>query len=158
MYWVFHKTELKIWAGQQFGQHILYCQISASCVLIVKSWFFIPVWYTNKITIIDFTIYTQLFLVKLKSVVDGPILHFKSVVDGPILHSKSVVDGPILHSKSVVDGSILYCKAKVCVFSVFIIVKLLIYRTEMCIKGPESWWIEKSITPQLVVNQSKINP
>ena len=28
----------------------------------------------------------------------------------------------------------------------------------MCIKGPESWWIAKSITPQLVVNQSKINP
>ena len=24
----------------------------------------------------------------------------------------------------------------------------------MCIKGPESWWIAKSITPQLVVNQS----
>ena len=67
---------------------------------------FIPVWYTNKITIIDFTIYTQLFLVKLKS-----------VVDGPILHSKSIVDGPILHSKSIVDGSILHCKAKVCVFS-----------------------------------------
>ena len=77
----------------------------------------IPVWYTNTITIIDFTIYTQLFLVKLKSVVDGPILHFKSVVDGPILHSKSVVDGPILYSKSVVDGSILHCEAKVCVFS-----------------------------------------
>ena len=55
----------------------------------------IPVWYTNKITIIDFTIYTQLFLVKLKS----------------------VVDGPILHSKSVVDRSILHCKAKVWVFS-----------------------------------------
>ena len=66
----------------------------------------IPAWYINKFTIIDFTIYTQLFLVKLKS-----------VVDGPILHSKSVVDGPILHSKSVVDGSILHCKAKVCVFS-----------------------------------------
>jgi hypothetical protein len=32
----------------------------------------IPVWYTNKITIIDFTIYTQLLLVKIKSVVDGP--------------------------------------------------------------------------------------
>ena len=31
----------------------------------------IPVWYTNKITIIDFDIYTQLFLVKLKRVVDG---------------------------------------------------------------------------------------
>ena len=30
---------------------------------------------------------------------------------------KIVVDGPILHSKSVVDGSILHCKAKVCVFS-----------------------------------------
>ena len=28
----------------------------------------------------------------------------------------------------------------------------------MCIKGPESWWIVKSIIPQLVVNQSKINP
>ena len=28
----------------------------------------------------------------------------------------------------------------------------------MYIKGPESWWIAKSITPQLVVNQSKINP
>ena len=28
----------------------------------------------------------------------------------------------------------------------------------MCIKGPESWWIAKSITPQLMVNQSKINP
>ena len=28
----------------------------------------------------------------------------------------------------------------------------------MCIKGPESWWIAKSITPQPVVNQSKINP
>ena len=55
----------------------------------------IPAWYINKFTIIDFTIYTQLFLVKLKS----------------------VVDGPILHSKSVVDGSILHCKAKVCVFS-----------------------------------------
>ena len=66
----------------------------------------IPAWYINKFTILDFTIYTQLFLVKLKS-----------VVDGPILHSKSVVDGPILHSKSVVDGSILHCKAKVCVFS-----------------------------------------
>ena len=55
----------------------------------------IPAWYINKFTIIDFTIYTRLFLVKLKS----------------------VVDGPILHSKSVVDGSILHCKAKVCVFS-----------------------------------------
>ena len=29
-------------------------------------------------------------------------------------------------------------------------VKLLIYHTGMCIKGPESWWIAKSITPQLV--------
>ena len=47
-------------------------------------------------------IYTQLFLVKLKS----------------------VVDGPILHSKSVVDGSILHSKAKVCVFSVFMMVRL----------------------------------
>ena len=28
----------------------------------------------------------------------------------------------------------------------------------MCIKGPESWWIAKSIAPQLMVNQSKINP
>ena len=28
----------------------------------------------------------------------------------------------------------------------------------MCIKGPESWWIAKSITHQLVVNQSKVNP
>ena len=109
--------------------------------------FIIPAWYINKFTIIDFTIYTQLFLVKLKS-----------IVDGPILHSKSVVDGPILHSKSVVDGSILHSKAKVCVFSVFMMVKLLIYHTGMCIKGPESWWIAKSITPQLVVNQSKINP
>ena len=66
----------------------------------------IPVWYTNKITIIYFTIYTQLFLVKLKS-----------IVDGPILHSKTIVDGPILHSKSIADGSILNCKAKVCVCS-----------------------------------------
>ena len=33
---------------------------------------------------IDFTIYTRLFLVKLKSVVDGPILHTKNVVDRPI--------------------------------------------------------------------------
>ena len=33
----------------------------------------IPVWHTNRITIIDFTIYTLLFLAKLKSVVDGPI-------------------------------------------------------------------------------------
>ena len=84
---------------------------------------------------VDFTIYTQLFLVKLKS----------------------VVDGPILHSKSVVDRSILHSKAKVCVFSVFMMVKLLIYHTGMCIKGPESWWNAKSITPQLVVNQSKVN-
>ena len=37
-------------------------------------------------------------------------------------------------------------------------VKLLIYHTGMCIKGPESWWIAKSITPQLVVNQSKTPP
>ena len=96
----------------------------------------IPAWYINKFPIIDFTIYTQLFLVKLKS----------------------VVDRPILHSKSVVDGSILHSKAKVCVFSVFMMVKLLIYHTGMCIKGPESWWIAKSITPHLVVNQSKINP
>ena len=44
----------------------------------------IPAWYINKFTIIDFTIYTRFFLVKLKSVVDGPILHSKSVVDGPI--------------------------------------------------------------------------
>ena len=28
----------------------------------------------------------------------------------------------------------------------------------MCIKGPKSWWIAKSITPQLVINQSKVNP
>jgi len=107
----------------------------------------IPAWYINKFTIIDFTIYTRLFLVKLKR-----------VVDGPILHSKSVVDGPILHSKSVVDRSILHSKAKVCVFSVFMMVKLLIYHTGMCIKVPENWWIAKSITPQLVVNQSKVNP
>ena len=40
----------------------------------------------------------------------------------------------------------------------YMMVKLLIYHTGMCIKGPESWWIAKSITPQLVVNQSKINP
>ena len=66
---------------------------------------------------------------KLKSVVDGPILHSKSIVDGPILHSKSIVGGPILHSESVVDGSILHCEAKVCVFSVFMMVKLLIYLT-----------------------------
>ena len=85
-------------------------------------------------------------------------MKLKSVVDGPILHSKSVVDGPILHSKSVVDGSILHCEAKVCVFSVFMMVKLLIYHTGMCIKGPESWWIAKSITISRVVNQSKVNP
>ena len=71
---------------------------------------------------------------------------------------KSIVDGPILHSKSIVDGSILHCKAKICVFSKYMMAKLLIYHTGMCIKGPESWWIAKSITPQLVVNQSKINP
>ena len=45
-------------------------------------------------------------------------MKLKSIVDGPILHSKSVVDRPILHSKSVIDGSILHCEAKVCVFSV----------------------------------------
>ena len=28
----------------------------------------------------------------------------------------------------------------------------------MSIKGPESWWISKYITLQLVANQSKINP
>ena len=38
----------------------------------------------------------------------------------------------------------------------YMMVKLLIYHTGMCIKGPKSWWIAKSITPQLVVNQSKI--
>jgi hypothetical protein len=38
----------------------------------------------------------------------------------------------------------------------YMMVKLLIYNTGMCIKGPESWWIAKSITPQLVVNQPKI--
>ena len=124
-----------------------FCYSKDDLELFENIGFPIPVRYTNKITIIDFTIYTQLFLVKLKI-----------VVDGPILHSKSVVDGPILHSKSVVDGSILHCKAKVCVFSVFMIVKLLIYHTGMCIKGPESWWIAKSITSQLVVNQSKVNP
>ena len=37
----------------------------------------IPVWYTNKITIIDFTIYTRFLFVKLKIVADGPILHCK---------------------------------------------------------------------------------
>ena len=37
-------------------------------------------------------------------------------------------------------------------------VRLLMYHTGMCIKGPENWWIAKSITPQLVENQSKINP
>ncbi len=61
---------------------------------------------------------------------------------------KSVVDGPILHSKSVVDGSILHCKAKVCVFSKIYDGKTInIYHTGMCIKGPESWWIAKSKTP-----------
>ena len=35
-------------------------------------------------------------------------------------------------------------------------VKLLISHTGMCIKGPESWWIAKSITISRVVNQSKI--
>ena len=71
---------------------------------------------------------------------------------------KSIVDGPILHSKSVVDGSILHCKAKICVFSKYMMAKLLIYHTGMCIKGPKCWWIAKSITPQIVVNQSKVNP
>ena len=35
-------------------------------------------------------------------------------------------------------------------------VKLSVYHTGICMKGPESWWIAKSITPQpeLVVNQS----
>ena len=56
---------------------------------------FIPAWDINKFTIIDFTIYTRLFLVKLKS----------------------IVDRTILHSKRIVDGSILHCKANVCVFS-----------------------------------------
>ena len=32
MYGVFHKTEMKIWAGQKFGQHIMYCQMTAFCV------------------------------------------------------------------------------------------------------------------------------
>ena len=41
----------------------------------------IPVWYTNNFTTIDFTIYTRLFLVKLKSIVDRPILQNKSIVD-----------------------------------------------------------------------------
>ena len=53
--------------------------------------FTIPAWYINKFTIIDFTIYTPLFPVKLKSVVDGPIFHSKSVVDGSILHCKAKV-------------------------------------------------------------------
>ena len=66
---------------------------------------FIPVWCTKKIIIIDFTIYTQLFLVKFKSVVDGPILHSKSIVDGPILHSKSDVGESILHCKSIQNQS-----------------------------------------------------
>ena len=39
-----------------------------------------------------------------------------------------------------------------------VMVKLLIYHTGMCIKGPESWWIAKSITISRVVNQSKVNP
>ena len=37
-------------------------------------------------------------------------------------------------------------------------IKLLVHHTGMCIKGPKSWWIAKSITSQLMVNQSKINP
>ena len=32
MYTVFHKTEMKIWAGQNFRQHIMYCQMTALCV------------------------------------------------------------------------------------------------------------------------------
>ena len=42
-------------------------------------------------------------------------------------------------------------------FVFFMMVKLSIYRTGMCIKGPESWWIAKSIAISRVVNQSKIN-
>ena len=43
-------------------------------------------------------------------------------------------------------------------FGLSMMVILLVYHTGMCIKGPKSWWITKSITPQLVVNQSKVNP
>ena len=28
----FHKMKLKIWAGQKLGQHLVYCQITASSV------------------------------------------------------------------------------------------------------------------------------
>ena len=48
-------------------------------------------------------------------------------------------------------------------------VKIFIYHTGMCIKGPKSWWIveikgpkswliAKSITISRVVNQSKVHP
>ena len=39
MYWVIHKTDMKIWAGQKFGQHMLHCQMIASYVQIIKLWF-----------------------------------------------------------------------------------------------------------------------
>ena len=32
VYTVFHKMEMKIWAGPNFGQHIMYCQVTAFCV------------------------------------------------------------------------------------------------------------------------------
>jgi hypothetical protein len=97
--------------------------------------------FTTREFVIDFAIHQLL----------GPLI-------STILHSRSFIDRLILHSKSVVDGSILHCKANDCIFIKDMMVKLLIYHTGMCIKGPESWWIAKSITPQLVVNQSKINP
>ena len=51
---------------------------------------------------------------------------------------KRVVDGPILHSKRVVDGSILHSKAKVCIFSKIYDGRIInIYHKGMCIKGPE---------------------
>ena len=92
--------------AKSIGQPNQILALKSKVCTIEKETFYIPAWYINKFTIIDFTIYTRLFLVKLKR-----------VVDGPILHSKSVVDGPILHSKSIVDRSILHCQAKVCVFS-----------------------------------------
>ena len=60
-----------------------------------------------------------------------------------------------IHTKKALTN-IIYCLAKSGSVGAMVISKNANQIVE--IKGPESWWIAKSITISRVVNQSKVNP
>ena len=43
MYTVVHKTEMKIWAGPIFGQHIMYCHFVSDSQIMIFQYSFLAI-------------------------------------------------------------------------------------------------------------------